>query len=78
MGVEVNVGVGSGLGVEVGVLEADSVGEAAVSSEVHAVAVVITSAPVVSARSKFLVFFMFSINPVKTRRAQQVTNFRKL
>jgi len=74
----VDVGVGSGVGADVGVLDADSVGEAVVSSEVQAVAVVITSAPVVSARSKFLVFFMFSINPVKTGCARQVTNFRKL
>jgi hypothetical protein len=74
----VDVGVGSGVGSDVGVLDADSVGETVVSSEVQAVAVVVTSAPVVSARSKFLVFFMFSIDPVKTRLAQQVTNFRKL
>jgi hypothetical protein len=78
MGVRVEVGVGVGDGeVDVGVLDADGVG-AAVLSEVQAVAEAITSAPVLSARSKFLVFFMFSIDPVKRAGTRQVTNFREL
>ena len=73
----VAVGVGIGDADDDGVLDADSEGEDVVS-DVHAVAEAITSAPVLSARSKFLVFFMFSMNPVKRAVTRQVMNFREL
>jgi hypothetical protein len=69
--------VGVGLGNDVGVREGEGEGDAVVSEE-QAVAAAIMSAPVLSARSKFLVFFMFSIDPVKRAIARQVTNFSEL